>query len=128
MGYSLDDIKIVDFGLNEPCAVTVPSIWSGVEPRWYQAPETILDTPQPLSDIWAIGCIFAEAIIKRPLFKGVTEIDQLDRIFHVLGSPTEQSWPGVTKLKNYNMVAQNIEANPIQRVVPGLDKLQPPEI
>ena len=37
-----------------------------------------------------------------PLFAGDSEIDQLFKIFHVLGTPTEKTWPGVTKLPDYN--------------------------
>ena len=37
-----------------------------------------------------------------PLFAGDSEIDQLFKIFHVLGTPTEERWPGVTELPDYN--------------------------
>jgi serine/threonine protein kinase len=40
-------------------------------------------------DIWAIGCIFAEMVTKRPLFAGDSELDQLYRIFRILGTPNE---------------------------------------
>lgn len=29
----------------------------------------------------------------RPLFPGISEIDQMNKICHVLGSPTRESWP-----------------------------------
>jgi serine/threonine protein kinase len=40
-------------------------------------------------DIWAIGCIFIEILTKRPAFAGDSEIDQLYRIFRILGTPNE---------------------------------------
>jgi cyclin-dependent kinase 1 len=50
---------------------------------WYRGPEVLLGSQRyscPL-DIWSIGCIFAEMVMKKPLFHGDSEIDQLYRIF-----------------------------------------------
>lgn len=71
-------------------------------------------------DIWAIGCIFAEMVTKRPLFAGDSELDQLYRIFRILGTPSEETWPGVTKLRDYKSTFPNWPSNPIQHVVSGL--------
>lgn len=43
----------------------------------------------------------AELFLKRPLFPGVNDFDQLGKIFAVLGTPTEEVWPGMTSLPNY---------------------------
>lgn len=50
-------------------------------------------------DIWSLGAIFGELLIKRPLFVGDSEIDQLYKIFRLMGTPNEVTWPGVSKLK-----------------------------
>ena len=42
-------------------------------------------------------------ITRRPLFPGDSEIDELFRIFRVLGTPSEESWPGVTRLPDYKV-------------------------
>lgn len=71
---------------------------SDVVTLWYRAPELLLGSTEystPI-DIWSIGCIFAEMVTKRPLFTGDSEVDQLYRIFRVLGTPNEEIWPGVT--------------------------------
>ena len=50
---------------------------------WYRAPEILLgcmDYSTPV-DIWSAGCIFAELCLKRPLFQGEHEIDQIFKIF-----------------------------------------------
>jgi serine/threonine protein kinase len=53
---------------------------------WYRAPEILLgciEYSTPI-DIWSIGCIFAELCLKKPLFQGETEIDQIFKIFKYL--------------------------------------------
>lgn len=39
---------------------------------WYRAPELLLGSRHYTKaiDIWAIGCIFAELLLLKPLFKG----------------------------------------------------------
>ena len=52
-------------------------------------------------DIWSIGCVFAELIIGKPLFKGNNELGTLSKIIETIGSPNEENWPGVSQLPNY---------------------------
>ena len=67
---------------------------------WYRAPEILLGSPHYSTpvDMWSIGCIFAEMVRQKPLFPGESEIDQLIKIFSVLGTPNENVWPGVSQL------------------------------
>jgi len=44
-------------------------------------------------DIWAVGCIFAEIALNKQLFKGSSEIEQIFKIFKLLGSPDNHYWP-----------------------------------
>lgn len=39
----------------------------------------------------------------RPLFPGSDVEEQLKRIFKLVGTPNELSWPGVTKLPDYKV-------------------------
>ena len=55
-------------------------------------------------DIWSLGCIMAELLTKKVLFQGTGELDQIDKIFKVLGSPTEETWPGHKELDNVKKV------------------------
>jgi hypothetical protein len=50
-------------------------------------------------DIWSAGCILAELILSKPLFTGKTEMDQLQLIFELLGTPTSDTWEGFQDLK-----------------------------
>lgn len=45
-----------------------------------------------------LRCIFAELLRMEPLFPGKSDIDQLNKIFKELGTPSERIWPGYSKL------------------------------
>lgn len=60
-------------------------------------------------------------VTKKALFQGDSEIDQLNRIFRILGTPTETTWPGVTKFPHYKSNFPNWPSNPLQSVIDGLD-------
>lgn len=55
----------------------------------------------PGVDVWAVGCILAELLLRVALFPGDTDLDQMSKIFSVTGTPDEKSWPGVTSLPDY---------------------------
>ena len=50
-------------------------------------------------DIWSAGCILAELILGKPLFTGKSDMDQLQLIFEMLGTPTKETWDGFQDLK-----------------------------
>lgn len=83
-------IKIADFGLAKSINDEVP-FTDYVSTRWYRAPEIILGAEQYdfAIDIFAVGCIFAELIMKMPLFPGGNESDQLLKILQILGTPSK---------------------------------------
>ena len=49
--------------------------------------------------MWSVGCIFAELVLREPLFAGKSEMDQIEKILAVVGNPTDKTWPGFVKLK-----------------------------
>jgi len=117
------NLKIADFGLARAFAVPVRPYTHEVVTLWYRAPELLLGAIEYATpiDIWSIGCIFVEMITKQPLFTGDSEIDQLYRIFRVLGTPDETTWPGVTSLKDYKSTFPNLSPHPIETVVENLN-------
>uniref|UniRef100_A0A3B5MIC1 Cyclin-dependent kinase 21 n=1 Tax=Xiphophorus couchianus TaxID=32473 RepID=A0A3B5MIC1_9TELE len=87
------EIKIADFGLARIHTYNI-ALTPGVVTLWYRAPEVLLNSVYMSSvDIWSAGCIFAELFLLRPLFKGYTEVQQLQKIFEVIGLPSEDDWP-----------------------------------
>lgn len=95
---------------------------------WYRAPEVLLGGKRYSTavDMWAIGCIFAELATQQPLFPGDSEIDQLFRIFRLLGTPqdTPNSWPGVSTLPDYKPDFPQWQAtSDLAEKLPGMDAL-----
>ena len=81
-----------DFGLAKPFGHPIDRTHTKeVQTLWYRAPELLLGNFKYSSqlDIWSIGCIFYEMVTGFPLFTGTSEIDQLFKIFRLLGTPTD---------------------------------------
>ena len=118
-------LKLADFGLARAFGVPIRTYTHEVVTLWYRAPEILLGSKMYATpvDIWSIGCIFAELVVRRPLFPGDSEIDELYKIFRILGTPTEEIWPGVTKLPDYKPQFPGWKSTDISLVVPGLDAL-----
>ncbi|KAJ2700857.1 hypothetical protein H4R19_005446, partial [Coemansia spiralis] len=82
------EAKIADFGLVHDMDFSRP-LTDYISTRWYRAPEVLLNCTNystPI-DVWAVGTIVSELATLRPLFPGANQIDQLRRIFEVLGTP-----------------------------------------
>ena len=76
--------------------------------RWYRAPEAILspdDYKKPV-DIWSIGCILAELLGRQPLFPADNNLDELQKIISVLGSPSENDLEFITDQKTKTFVSR----------------------
>lgn len=99
-------IKLADFGLARCFNIPMGSYTHEVVTLWYRAPEILLGTKFYSTgvDIWSLGCIFAEMIIKRPLFPGDSEIHQLYKIFELLGTPDNSTWPGINQMPEYKSI------------------------
>ncbi|CDS13810.1 hypothetical protein LRAMOSA05984 [Lichtheimia ramosa] len=96
-------LKIADFGLARDWGDPGRQMTSQVVTRWYRSPELLFGAQEYTYavDIWAVGCIFAELMLRTPYVAGDSDIDQLKKIFHALGTPTEADWPGMTSLPDY---------------------------
>ena len=71
--------------------------------RWYRCPELLFGARQygVGVDIWAVGCILAELLLRVPFLPGESDLDQLSKIFQALGTPTEETWPDMKLLPDY---------------------------
>nr|BAE06269.1 cyclin-dependent kinase A2 [Scutellaria baicalensis] len=116
-------LKLADFGLARAFGIPVRTFTHEVVTLWYRAPEILLGSRHYSTpvDVWSVGCIFAEMVTQRALFPGDSEIDELFRIFRVMGTPTEETWPGVTSLPDFKSSFPKWPTKELATVVPSLD-------
>ena len=99
-------LKICDFGLARHFGQPLRPYTHRVQSLWYRAPEMLLGqrTYSSAIDVWSSGCIFAEMLLRRPVFEGKAETHQLGLIFGLIGLPDEDSWPGCSELPNWKVL------------------------
>ncbi|CAL9083704.1 unnamed protein product, partial [Musa textilis] len=140
-------LKIADLGLGRAFTIPLKSYTHEIVTLWYRAPEVLLGTTHYSTgvDMWSIGCIFAEMVRRQLLFPGDSELQQLLHIFRfvflpikflpdlsvvslsrlkkkfgLLGTPTEEQWPGVGLLRDWHEYPQWKPQN-LAHAVPALE-------
>ncbi|KAI5201396.1 cell division control protein 2 serine/threonine protein kinase [Aureobasidium subglaciale] len=126
------NLKLADFGLARAFGVPLRTYtheasrlyfvlpWPNlVVTLWYRAPEILLGGRQYSTgvDMWSVGCIFAEMATRKPLFPGDSEIDEIFKIFRILGTPGEQDWPGVTSFPDFKPSFPKWTRNPDDDII-----------
>jgi cell division cycle 2-like protein len=93
-------VALCDFGLARRYQEPLRKLTQLVVTLWYRSPELLFgeDCYGPAIDMWSIGCIFGELICQEAIMKGQGELDQIDKIFQMVGTPTEENWPDFKKL------------------------------
>ncbi|KAB7502918.1 Cyclin-dependent kinase 10 [Armadillidium nasatum] len=87
-------MKIADFGLARELGYPLSPTTPQVVTLWYRAPELLFQAPIQTTaiDMWASGCIMGELLLHRPLLPGKSEINQIELIINLLGTPNENIW------------------------------------
>ncbi|CAF0919659.1 unnamed protein product [Rotaria sordida] len=108
-------VKIADMGFarlfNAPL-VPLSKIDPVVVTLWYRSPELLLGSHHHTKaiDLWAIGCILYELLTLEPLFhckqddikaSSPFNRDALEKIFQVLGYPSDNDWPGIKQMPDH---------------------------
>lgn len=95
-------IALADWGLARRFQDPPRAITQLVVTLWYRAPELLFGESRygPAIDMWSVGCVFGELLCKDAIMQGEGELDQIDRIFSMLGVPNEISWPTFSQLPN----------------------------
>ncbi|GFG35890.1 hypothetical protein Cfor_05251 [Coptotermes formosanus] len=118
------ELKLADFGLARAFGIPVKCYSAEVVTLWYRPPDVLFGAKLYTTsiDMWSAGCIFAElANAGRPLFPGSDVDDQLKRIFKWLGTPTEETWPGISQLPDYKPFPMYHPSMSFSQVVPKLN-------
>ena len=114
-------VKIADFGT----AKEIPDFLDNtltdyVCTRWYRAPECTLKSNNynEKIDVWAIGCIMAELYTLKPIFPGIDEFDQLNKILKITGTPEYNEWPeGFALIQKLNIRVPNYNKYNLNQIV-----------
>lgn len=125
---SAGEVKIGDLGLARLVYKPISSLFSGdkvVVTIWYRAPELLLGSKHytPAVDLWAVGCIFAELLSLRPIFKGEEakmdskklppfQRNQMSKIIEIMGMPTKEKWPLLASMPEYGQLGVMPTNNP----------------
>merc|ERR1712230_361043 len=118
-------LKLADFGLARAFGIPVNTFSNEVVTLWYRAPDVLLGsrTYNTSIDIWSAGCIMAEMYTGRPLFPGTTNEDQLQKIFRLMGTPSERTWPGISQLPEYKTNFPSYATQSLSILLPQVDQL-----
>lgn len=131
-------IKIGDLGLARLFWKPLHALFSGdkvVVTIWYRAPELLLGSRHytPAIDLWAVGCIFAELLSLRPIFKGEEakqdskkavpfQRNQMGKIGEILGLPKKTDWPLLASMPEFPNLSSVSMHNPGVNRPLGLEK------
>ena len=93
-------LKIADFGLARSLGDPPKPLTPTVVTLWYRGPELLFggNGYTTALDLWAVGCIFCELLSNKPLLPGRSELNQIEQIVNLLGTPNESIWPGFSSL------------------------------
>lgn len=132
-----DTLKIIDFGLSVPFqSIKILRDGSLVNTFHYRPPECLITDAYQYGqsvDIWAIGCIMYYMMTETYIIKRYNNIQAIDDIFQLLGTPNDQTWPGFSTLekidyKNYPGIVQDLKVTlaPYSNMILSCLTLYPP--
>ncbi|KAG2165449.1 hypothetical protein VTO58DRAFT_101825 [Aureobasidium pullulans] len=112
------EVKLADFGLARSFADPHAPMTYNTITKWYRPPELYYQANfySGAVDIWSVGCVFAELVQRWPFLYSNPDGDlaMIAKICEQVGTPTEDNWPGVSKLRGYVPVAKQ-DINPVKK-------------
>ncbi|CAF5021668.1 unnamed protein product, partial [Rotaria sp. Silwood1] len=99
-----EHVKLADFGMCRSISSERP-LTDYIATRWYRAPECILTKGyyEQSVDIWSTGCVMFEILTLKPLFVGKTELDLINKIHTVLGTPSMEMLKKFEQHRNHQI-------------------------
>lgn len=116
-----DEIKLADLGSCRGIYSRQP-FTEYISTRWYRAPECLLTDGYYgfKMDLFAAGCVWFEIVALFPLFPGQNEMDQIQKIHNVLGTPS----PDLLASK-FKRNASHMDFNFPEKKGTGIERLIP---
>jgi len=108
-------LKLADFGLARSFADPGRPMTSMVITRFYRPPELLLGCQHygGKVDVWSMGVVLAELVLRDWFLPSETDAQQLEVTCNVFGTPTEETWPGVTKLRHASVLGARKPPQPM---------------
>lgn len=100
-----EHLTICDFGLGRQCSVPLgPTYTTMCCTLWYRPPDLLFGSRRygVEIDLWSAAVVVCELIRKSYMFPGTVDCEQIMLIVQLLGTPTEQTWPGISKLPDFH--------------------------
>lgn len=103
-------LRITDFGLARKTKED-SDYTNRVITLWYRPPELLMGTTKYGTevDMWGCGCLLVEMFQKTALFQGTNELEQLQAIFSIMGTPTIEQWPNLFDMPWFFMMVPQQE-------------------
>ncbi|KAL0233627.1 hypothetical protein PCE1_002140 [Barthelona sp. PCE] len=116
-------VKLADYGSCRGI-YTEPPYTEYISTRWYRPPEALITNGHYnfKMDIWGVGCVFFEIATLYPLFPGRNEVDQLDKIHSVLGTPNQQTLNQFRGKAHISLDFPKKSGTGIKKLVPHLSR------
>lgn len=116
-----DEIKLADLGSCRGIYSRQPYT-EYISTRWYRAPECLLTDGYYnfKMDLFAAGCVWFEIVALFPLFPGQNEMDQIQKIHNVLGTPSPELLN-----KKFKRNASHMDFNFPEKKGTGVERLVP---
>ncbi|EDQ85231.1 uncharacterized protein MONBRDRAFT_34399 [Monosiga brevicollis MX1] len=115
-----EELKLADLGSCRGI-YSKPPFTEYISTRWYRAPECLLTNGHYgfKMDLWSVGCVMFEVMCLYPLFPGANELDQINKIHDIMGTPPSHVMAKIRKN------AQHMKMKFPDKAGKGLDKLMP---
>ncbi|KAK2723736.1 hypothetical protein QYM36_002173 [Artemia franciscana] len=116
-------LKIADFGLARKINAPECPMTPNVVTLWYRAPELLFQskTHTTAIDMWAAGCILGELLLHKPLLPGRSELNQIEIIIDLLGTPNTAIWPEFANLPMLENIT--LKSQPYNNLKPKFSSL-----
>ena len=97
-----DRLKLADFGSCRGIHSKQPYT-EYISTRWYRAPECLLTDGYYgyKMDMWGVGCVYFEILSLFPLFPGTNELDQIQKIHNIMGTPSMEVLSRIRKQSSH---------------------------
>ena len=103
------EVKLADFGLSREFGLfeNPDRLYTNKVVTLYYRPLELLlglEKYNKYIDVWSCGCILGELFTGNVMFESHSELDQINSITKICGTPDNEGWPEVMNLRHYRLI------------------------